>query len=294
MKVLKLTRQLVLGITLIVSLVFNVALLALDGFYAAVAGAFSVATGIRSVVLQQADELADTRAELVVERQVKRELGSELAETSSNLASERLTNQQLRREAASVSAELARVQAVEREIRSQLTDASAQLATAHAMRRDAMTATLNTTGRIGARIQKSAARELAAMPAEAIPYYGTAVIVAATTVELADMCATMIDLTELQKLFEPDIDVAEPELTVCGLQVPSREEIIAGLKEAPEKAWKGAIEAIPSSEELKNLDVDWTQMSNSVTQRAGEVAQRAQDAVSDKLRQFRDWSTAGD
>ena len=132
----------------------------------------------------------EDQAELVASRQVQRELRGEVAEASTELAVERAAhaaNRQIQRELRSTSAEL-----------------SLELSSRRAFQLALRNATRATSGKIGKRNRRSALRNVASMPGEALPLWGAAVIVGVTALEVYDLCQTMIDMTELQKLFDPN------------------------------------------------------------------------------------------
>ena len=101
-------------------------------------------------------------------------------------------------------------------------------------------ATKHTTTQITQRTAKAAARNVASMAAEAIPFVGIAAIVTATAMELKDACDTMEDLHELEFAIDPDSADTSRRAKVCGKRVPSEDEIIDSITHAPMKAWETA------------------------------------------------------
>jgi hypothetical protein len=93
------------------------------------------------------------------------------------------------------------------------------------------------------------------MPGEAIPWLGTAVIVGVTALELHDLCATIKDMTELKKAFDPTLTSSEEELEVCAITVPPKDVILAAVKASPHKAWEKAKELTPSIEEISEMEM---------------------------------------
>lgn len=77
-----------------------------------------------------------------------------------------------------------------------------------------------------ARLATGVSRNLAAIPAESIPYVGVAVVLAVTAADLKDACATMKDFNTL--LVELGRGEKDPDF--CGRKVPSREEVWADVK----------------------------------------------------------------
>ena len=89
------------------------------------------------------------------------------------------------------------------------------------------------TSRIARRTEIGAARNLGSMFGEAVPVYGIAVIVGATGWEIADACLTMQDMEELNRAVGISSTEVDRE-TVCGLQVPTVDEVKENL---PDLGW---------------------------------------------------------
>ena len=116
---------------------------------------------------------------------------------------------------------------------------------------------------ISKRASITATREIASMPGEAIPLYGTVVIVGATTLVLSDLCATLMDMTALRLALDPGLNSKDEELEVCSMKVPPKEEIVASIKASPQKVWQATKDAIPKLAELEEMeipDVAWSEL----------------------------------
>ena len=267
----KVTSRTFFILILIASLTFNAAMLLFDSVYALASGAVSTASGIRSLVVRQADEIADLNAKLTMEKKLQREVKTELAATTAQLTAERATT---------------------RAVRSNLAQKTAEITSLKNFRSNAKIATNNATEKIAQRTKRAALRDVAAMPAEAIPFWGTAVIVTATTLELADMCLNLVDMTNLQKLFDPTYKASEDQLTVCSLEVPSKEEIVEAVKTSPSKVWSSAVTAMPTATELKNLelpDVDWSNVTLTAKEKVSEITDTVVGTTGKKIDQIVDW-----
>ena len=289
-----------------ISLIFNITLLASNFMFGVASTAFSALTGTRSLVVSQADEIASLNANLLSERQIQRELRGEVAEVSTELAAERaaqVANRQVQRELrtelaetstrlAANQAELVASRQVQRELRSTSTELSRELSSRRASQLALRNATRTTAGQIAERNRRSALRNVASMPGEALPLWGTAVIVGVTALELSDLCQTMIDMTELQRLFDPNLETPEDQLTVCNMEVPSREEIWQAARTSPAAAWNAARDAMPTAEDFRDLelpDFEWTTLGNSIGSTAGEWTSSASEAVGGKMDQIINW-----
>jgi len=229
-------RALVLPTLLALSIIINLALLFSTSVYGAAQSVVDAMTRGRSVATQQADEIVRLSSDLDAEKAVNRQVRSELAEAQGELARER---------------------AAKRRVRTELAAASAELAAAKALQRQARNKVVSTASRVTNRAAKTAAREVASMPGEALPVLGTAVIIGATALELADLCQTIQDMTALQQALDPEITAPDEQLTVCAIEVPSRKKLTAMAYNAPEKAWTEAKEFVPELMNADIPDVDW-------------------------------------
>jgi hypothetical protein len=97
-----------------------------------------------------------------------------------------------------------------------------------------------TTERISRRVATATARSIGSIAAESIPYIGIGAIVGVTALELDDACKTMKDLHALDVAFNPSAANDADATEVCGQRVPTKEEVIAELKQSPAKAWEAA------------------------------------------------------
>ena len=82
-----------------------------------------------------------------------------------------------------------------------------------------------------ARTKRVAARSIAAIPAEAIPYLGIAAVLAATSYELYEACQSMKDLAELYASLEVQGDPSDDTMqAVCNPQLPNSNDIWTSVK----------------------------------------------------------------
>lgn len=290
LRILRVVRRTFFTLLLIASLLFNGALLLSDAVFKVASGAVSAITGVKSLVVRQADELSEmsshlvaeraatrevrselteTTVELAAEKKITREVRSELAENAAELAAEKKITREIRSELAENAAELAAQRAITRQLRGELTETSAGLALALKSRRDAARAARTIRSRVATRSAKSAVRTAASAPGKAIPTAGAVLVATLTAIEIADLCATVSDMNELASVLSPEdssLDEGDP-LTVCGVEPPTRSEILEAIQNSPDAAWKTAIETIPSLEELKEMelpDVDWNELGASI------------------------------
>jgi hypothetical protein len=221
-------------------------------------------------------QLTNTSADLATERKIKAELKSQLGRTSQNLITERQAKKALQSKLASQAGELAAEKTSNRILKSRYDEILDGLVTFKGMAVPVTKAVSQTVMQIGRRSSRSAARSVASMPGEAIPWIGTAVIVGVTSLEIRDLCLTMKDMTELQRAFDPSFKTNEDDLEVCAIKVPPKEEIIAAVKASPGKAWEAAKEATPSLEDIRNMKMPdvkgwWETGEGAVSDFGGKV-----------------------
>lgn len=113
------------------------------------------------------------------------------------------------------------------------------------------------TSRISRRITVSSIRNFGSMAAEALPFMGVAAIVGVTALELHDACEALKDAHELDIAFNPSSGPSEEAPTVCSLEVPSRDELLASIQSSPAEAWETAREFTPTLPTITDLEVDW-------------------------------------
>ena len=115
--------------------------------------------------------------------------------------------------------------------------------------------------RTAARSAIAATRNFSSLSGEAIPILGIAVIAGVTAWNIHDSCQMMKELDELNAEFELQLHLEEKQ-TVCGVEVPSKEEILAEMQEnwlmAYEKARTSinhAADEIPDTPEIPELSL---------------------------------------
>ncbi len=82
-------------------------------------------------------------------------------------------------------------------------------------------------------------------------------IIGVTAWDLKEACATMGDLHELELAFNPDAATDPDESEVCGLKVPTKEEVWRAVKSSPGQAWSAAKALVPDLPEFKKPKIDW-------------------------------------
>jgi hypothetical protein len=219
-------RLIILVAALVVSLVLNVATIAVGSVASAVSSVFEAVTGLASVA-------GDLDRSLKVER----------AKVSGK-------EQQLKVRDRRLAAETAQV----KKLKEQVAGLKPKDVTHGGRKKLLSEAVEETTQRVTKRTTAGATRNVAATFGEAIPVIGVGVVVAATAWELKDACDTMKDLHELEVALDPtkasDASVQE----VCGMKVPSKEEIWEKVKASPGEAWANAKAAMPDLPEMPSVD----------------------------------------
>lgn len=309
-------KTIIITAVLLISLALNIVLFLGGSLFSIVNNGFEALTGIQTIASRNKAEIAGLGEEIVLERNAKREIKGQLRDTSADLADTRITNRKLQKETRELSADLITERQLKRELRSQVTEQTAELATFRITNRQLKsqvrdfgmgvipfkgkkvalkTAVDETADVIGKRAVKTARREVTSMPAEAIPYLGTAVIVGVTALEIYDLCATLKDMSALKRAFNPDFMQSDEELEVCAIKVPPKEEILAAVKASPKKAWEAAKEATPSWSELQQLevpDVTWSEMWSSTKEGTANTWDSTSESVNELSNKVKKWWTA--
>ncbi|WP_211322717.1 hypothetical protein [Palleronia aestuarii] len=215
----------------------NVATLTATGI-AAAAGSILARAGLSTVADANATKLKKAQAKLVEQDKKLKSVKKQYQQQTSRLEASK-------RQVASQSGELAQArQEMDRQRRS-ISDLSGQndrltrkISDLETVRyrgsiRTTKDAVSDFARRMSRRTTVAAGRNLATIPAEAIPIFGIAVIIGATTWELNDSCGMMQDIHELNVAFDPSLENDTEHLEVCGMKVPTRAEVWDRVKSAP-------------------------------------------------------------
>ena len=230
--------------------------------------------------------------ELVTERKAKKELKTQLADTTGNLLTQKTKTQALRSEVGEKVKQLALEKKTNRELKGQLRDFSLGIIPFKGKKVAIKSAVDETADRISKRAAKTAAREVASMPAEAIPTLGVAVIVGITALEINDLCDTIKDMTALKRAFNPDLRTSSDELEVCSIKVPPKEEILSKMKASPKKAWEATKEATPDWEELKQMefpDISFNEIWDATKEGSSNLFNDTADSANDLGGKLKRW-----
>ena len=104
-------------------------------------------------------------------------------------------------------------------------------------------------------------RSIGTLPAQSIPYYGAAVILGVTAWDITDACLTMRELQAISNALDEDEELNANVKKVCGLEVPTREELILSVKKSPSKSMESASEFLADIESIE-VDFDNIDFSN--------------------------------
>jgi hypothetical protein len=112
-----------------------------------------------------------------------------------------------------------------------------------AIKRKAATRKFGT--RLASRTKRVAAKSIAAIPAESIPFIGVAVLIADTGYELYAACETVRDLDHLYvDLGMADETPVDAMHSVCDPELPDAEEAWGGVVENVDQWWESLVEAV--------------------------------------------------
>ncbi len=206
-------------------LLFNVATLTLGGLNAAVSSLIASWSGVTTVSARTATRL--DRAEVEAGA-----LKAELKQTTSDLNVERRKSDILARKYGTVEIEARRLRVDGPEVNFR------------GKPRSLRSAVEEVSGAVSRRTARVAATNVGSMAAEGIPFWGIAVIVGATTLEVTAACETMKDMRALEEALGPDTPPEAEVNEVCGLRLPTAEELREAVLFSPGAAWDSAKEFI--------------------------------------------------
>ena len=98
--------------------------------------------------------------------------------------------------------------------------------------------------RLASRTKKVAAKSIAAIPAEAIPYIGVAVLIADTSYELIAACQNLKDLDQLYSDLGMDEEIPDDAMhTVCNPKIPGPGEVWDEVMDKSSQWWQSLVTA---------------------------------------------------
>lgn len=132
--------------------------------------------------------------------------------------------------------------------------------------------------RIATRSVGGATRNIASLPGEAIPILGTSIIVGVTLWDIHDFCQNMKDLNELNGVFGHHL---EDQDAVCGMEVPTKEQVMADARENWQEAYRTATYQIElSHSNAKDLiNQSYDDAKEQVTQRGDDLEKTYTDTL---------------
>lgn len=101
-------------------------------------------------------------------------------------------------------------------------------------------------GRVRERLAKGVARNVSSVPAESIPYLGIGVTLSMTALDLYDACQTMKEFNELLLKLGQGVESDE---AVCGMKLPTKDEVVANLGASWRKSYEEARKAAGEAKE---------------------------------------------
>lgn len=221
---------------LVASLLVNGSLMVGGAVGSVAVAAFEALSGLRSPITQTAEEVAELTAEVAG-------LTAEVAGLTAEVEKERRAAQQ---------AKLARdaERRSNRQLKVELEEARMRTVKFRGREVPLKSAVIETTKSVTGRARNSALREVGAMMGESLPVVGIAVIAAVTAAELHDLCDTIRDMKALQAAIDGETSLDPDAMTVCSMEVKSKEQITADLEAAPNIAWAEAQTWVPALKEM--------------------------------------------
>lgn len=219
----KTTRRILLIFVLLISLAVNVASFTVNAVSTAISTVVEGVTGAKTLV----SSVIQSEADLTTAGLSAKKLEKELAEKTAKLEAEKVARIAAEAEKMALKTELTGLRAGKKVM---IDGAEKTVEEAVAL----------TTSRVRNRTVKLAAADLSATAGQAIPWIGVGVVVAATAYDLDMSCQTMKDMKALEQALDPT-SVDERDVSqVCGMKVPTADEVWEAVKASPGQAWNAA------------------------------------------------------
>jgi len=147
------------------------------------------------------------------------------------------------------------------------------------------------TKRIASRTAVRGLRDVGTLPAQSIPYYGAGVVLSVTAWDMVDACLTMKDLQAISSALNEDEELNAEVDKVCGLEVPTQEELLLSIKQSPSKAVESAQEYLSGMEpidfDVESIDFDgiWKSTKVKSSNLLDVTSDKSKDLIADAASQ---------
>ncbi len=240
------TRNMLLVIGLLISLAVNVASFTVNAVSTAISTVVEGVTGAKTLV----SSINKSEADLTTAGLSAKKLKKELAEKTAKFEAEKVARIAAEAEKRALKAELTglRLTGLRAGKKVMINGAEKTVEEAVAL----------TTRRVRNRTVKLAAADLSAIGGQAIPWIGVGVVVAATAYDINMSCQTMKDMKALEQAMNPSAVDESDVSQVCGLKVPTADEVWEAVKASPGQAWNAAasvLSGLPS--DMPDLPAWW-------------------------------------
>lgn len=227
---IKTARMIILTVALMLSLALNVAIVAVDA--------------VAEVAEEIFERLTRKAAANALVRQQVRQLSIRVAAQERTIAANATG---LRRSFLDIQLRDRQMAALSKDLVSIRASSAAEIARERAR---ATRMVRETSARMSRRIAVDAGRNVSSMVLEAVPWIGIGVVAGTTALELTDACNNMRDLYDLEVAFDPTVaDDAEATI-VCGLPVPTANELWAMTKAKTSSIWTKALNLVPEAPDI--------------------------------------------
>jgi hypothetical protein len=109
------------------------------------------------------------------------------------------------------------------------------------------------SSRLSSRHYRSAGRNLASLPGEALPFVGIPIAVAGVALDVADSCATLRDINELNQAF--GLPKTQEAQVICdkAQRIPTTDTLVKQISHGWENAYKTSVKAINDAQQPVNV-----------------------------------------
>ena len=107
------------------------------------------------------------------------------------------------------------------------------------------------------RLVYSVRRSVVTASGKALPVAGAFVVAGLTVWEIRDLCMTVGDMDQIQKAAGLPEDEAESEPALCSVHVPSREQLLPQIEGSARKAWESGKKYFPDLPSWEDIPPSW-------------------------------------
>ncbi len=149
-----------------------------------------------------------------------------------------------------------------------------------------------TSKNVAKRAAVGTARNITSMPAQRIPLLGLGVMIGVTGWDITDACKTTTELDILNKAINPQTSLDLEVEKICGLTIPTADEVVNFAKTSPKEAWENAKGFVPDMDNLSKVDIkniDWGNHWESSKETGSSLVIGTKEKAQELTNKFKSW-----